>query len=119
MEVKGPGDKLRPKQKLWLQFFQEIEARAEVCYVKDKSLKSLSPNKSPKKSTPQNSPHSSPKKTPHSSPNKPSQISPMKTPQSSPRKTPQSSPSRRQSTPKKKVVRKLNLSLQRSNTSDE
>lgn len=34
MEVKGPGDSLSCKQKLWLQYLQQIGLRAEVCIVK-------------------------------------------------------------------------------------
>lgn len=36
VEVKGPGDSLSCKQKLWLQYLQQIGLRAEVCIVKDK-----------------------------------------------------------------------------------
>ncbi|KAI4468343.1 fanconi-associated nuclease 1 [Holotrichia oblita] len=33
VEVKGPGDKLSTKQKLWINFLLSIGADAEVCYV--------------------------------------------------------------------------------------
>ncbi|VDP06118.1 unnamed protein product [Heligmosomoides polygyrus] len=33
VEVKGPGDRLSTKQRLWLDFFTRHEIRAEVCHV--------------------------------------------------------------------------------------
>ncbi|VDO22255.1 unnamed protein product, partial [Haemonchus placei] len=33
VEVKGPGDRLSTKQRLWLDFFMRHEIRAEVCHV--------------------------------------------------------------------------------------
>ncbi|CAJ0568249.1 unnamed protein product, partial [Mesorhabditis spiculigera] len=33
VEVKGPGDRLSTKQRLWLDFFTNNGVRAEVCYV--------------------------------------------------------------------------------------
>ncbi|XP_015115933.1 fanconi-associated nuclease 1 isoform X2 [Diachasma alloeum] len=36
VEVKGPGDTLSVKQKLWMKYLEEIGARVEVCLVKAK-----------------------------------------------------------------------------------
>lgn len=44
VEVKGPGDSLSTKQKLWLQYLQRLGIRAEVCIVKGNSLKYSSTN---------------------------------------------------------------------------
>ncbi|EPB78652.1 VRR-NUC domain protein [Ancylostoma ceylanicum] len=33
VEVKGPGDRLSTKQRLWLDYFMRHEIRAEVCHV--------------------------------------------------------------------------------------
>ncbi|VDL72400.1 unnamed protein product [Nippostrongylus brasiliensis] len=38
VEVKGPGDKLSTKQRLWLDFFTRNDIRAEVCHVVGESL---------------------------------------------------------------------------------
>lgn len=36
MEVKGPGDKLSTKQRLWLDFFKKQNIVAHVCHVSGK-----------------------------------------------------------------------------------
>lgn len=33
VEVKGPGDSLSSKQRLWLHYFNTLGVRAEVCHV--------------------------------------------------------------------------------------
>lgn len=42
VEVKGPGDRLSYKQKIWLDFFIRNSIDCEVCYVKAKKSKRLS-----------------------------------------------------------------------------
>ncbi|KAK6042456.1 VRR-NUC domain protein [Cooperia oncophora] len=41
VEVKGPGDRLSTKQRLWLDFFMRNEIRAEVCHVIARSDREL------------------------------------------------------------------------------
>ncbi|WKY10629.1 hypothetical protein Q1695_002746 [Nippostrongylus brasiliensis] len=41
VEVKGPGDKLSTKQRLWLDFFTRNDIRAEVCHVVAKNERDL------------------------------------------------------------------------------
>ncbi|RCN49698.1 VRR-NUC domain protein [Ancylostoma caninum] len=41
VEVKGPGDRLSTKQRLWLDYFMRHEIRAEVCHVVGISLEIL------------------------------------------------------------------------------
>ncbi|CAI5449171.1 unnamed protein product [Caenorhabditis angaria] len=41
VEVKGPGDKLSTKQRLWLDCFQKFGIRAEVCHVAAENDKQL------------------------------------------------------------------------------
>jgi len=41
VEVKGPGDTLSSKQKIWIDFLLSIGAKAEVCLVKEISGKKL------------------------------------------------------------------------------
>nr|CDJ89969.1 VRR-NUC domain containing protein [Haemonchus contortus] len=41
VEVKGPGDRLSTKQRLWLDFFMRHEIRAEVCHVIARSDREL------------------------------------------------------------------------------
>ncbi|VDK27708.1 unnamed protein product [Gongylonema pulchrum] len=38
VEVKGPGDKLSAKQRLWLNFFESLNITAHVCFVAGKWL---------------------------------------------------------------------------------
>ncbi|XP_011305343.1 fanconi-associated nuclease 1-like [Fopius arisanus] len=38
VEVKGPGDSLSVKQKLWIKYLQEIGVKVEVCLVKAKQM---------------------------------------------------------------------------------
>ena len=41
IEVKGPGDRLSDKQKVWLDFFMQNSIDCEVCYVKGRNSKRL------------------------------------------------------------------------------
>ncbi|CAI4222864.1 unnamed protein product [Auanema sp. JU1783] len=41
VEVKGPGDRLSTKQRLWLHHFQEWGIRADVCHVTAKNHKEI------------------------------------------------------------------------------
>jgi Fanconi-associated nuclease 1 len=41
VEVKGPGDTLSFKQKVWLDFLISIGLKAEVCLVQDVSRKKI------------------------------------------------------------------------------
>lgn len=45
VEVKGPGDSLRPKQRLWLEWMNENGIDAELCVVKTESNRSLKVSK--------------------------------------------------------------------------
>ncbi|KAL0278898.1 UNVERIFIED_CONTAM: hypothetical protein PYX00_000579 [Menopon gallinae] len=42
VEVKGPNDKLSPKQMIWLDFLSKINVDCEVCNVKNTASKSPS-----------------------------------------------------------------------------